>query len=153
MNEPHVADELYRRASQLAESEQWGEAIAAASKAAAIYRKLLPLDWELGENFSAILVSLGSWLVGTGDRKRALAIHRESVDVHRQQASGDPWFEPKLAHELIRYGNLLTDLGKLDEALGLIAEAVWRYEALASEDPAFEANLEDARQRYQHLLG
>ncbi|MFD8323753.1 tetratricopeptide repeat protein [Kitasatospora purpeofusca] len=126
---------LVLRCEALSKLGRWDECLHTAAEAVDLGRGqavTAPFTAPLG----ATLLGLGTALWGLGRPQEALAVTRESVDLHRQLARADHAFRPQLANALSQLGVVLSRLGRHAEALDVTKESVTLYRRLVAADRA-----------------
>lgn len=113
------------------------EALAAATEAVTIFRKLTELEPnQFFADLAGSLTNLGNRLSAVGRKEEALAAAAESLAIRRRIAAAHPdAFLSELAQSLNNLSNRLGELGRHDEALDAAAEALGVYRRLAEEQP------------------
>ena len=91
-----------------------------------------------------VLINLGQFLRGVGQKQEALAPTEEAVRILRQVEGSQPKARRFLAMALNNLGIALSELGRRQEALVPTDEAVKIYRELAKTNPAFLNELASA---------
>jgi Tetratricopeptide repeat len=132
---------------RLSHAGQPKEALAAASEAVAIRRRMAEADpAAAGPELALSLANLGALVSEAGWRPEAVCIAEEAVAANRALAAADPAaFEPGLARSLNNHAVLLGKAGMRKEALAAAKDAVALWSRLAADAPAaFEPDLAES---------
>lgn len=88
-----------------------------------------------------------------GHTREALATMDEAVQLYRQAAQQNPWYERMLAIELLNLGLCLEEAQRRAEAVEAVTESITIFRQASITDPRFNEQTENSRSELRRLRG